>query len=364
MLSFIASTLIAGIIVTSSVCAATPVNPSEATSCLANSSCGPIPGNDGIYSNLATNEPPWPGNMTGPVLNTTFGSPEPDDLLFQNLLAAEWIIFSFYQQGVETFNHSAFVDSGFPPETYERIREIRDNEAGHLRIFQNQISSNSIKPGPCQYSFGFYDAQSFLALQTVIEVGSMAFLTGLELQAQNNASKGALMAVAQTETRHNTWSLISNWRVDPFAGPVDTFYPYADQILQSTNEWVIDGSCPRENPPYPYPQQALIPLAIDKNRTPTILPGSSLSVTSQKSYQGTLFGNDTDYYAVFLHGLSNTTQPFHAHNLSTTVPVQFEQKGVFAMVIATEKSAPTRESVIAGPLILLELPLQVGFQVA
>jgi hypothetical protein len=82
-------------------------------------------------------------------------SPAPDDVLFQNLLSAEWIIYSFYQQAVEVFSSADFTNLGLPNTTYQRIAEIRDNEAGHLRIFQDQISNHSLKPGPCKYEFGF-----------------------------------------------------------------------------------------------------------------------------------------------------------------------------------------------------------------
>ena len=83
-------------------------------------------------------------------MKSTAGVAGPDDVRFQNLLSAEWVVYNFYQAGVEAFNASSFVAQGFPNNTYERIMSIRDNEAGHLRIFQNAISSNSIKPGPCK----------------------------------------------------------------------------------------------------------------------------------------------------------------------------------------------------------------------
>ncbi|KAJ9608719.1 hypothetical protein H2200_006490 [Cladophialophora chaetospira] len=67
---------------------------------------------------------PLPGNITGAIPSTSSGEPGADDLLFQNLLSAEWIIFSFYQAGVETFNAADFVEAGFPNTTYERIQQI------------------------------------------------------------------------------------------------------------------------------------------------------------------------------------------------------------------------------------------------
>ena len=40
-----------------------------------------------------------------------------DDVLWQNLLAAEWLIFSFYDTGVNAFNTSSFTELGLPNTT-------------------------------------------------------------------------------------------------------------------------------------------------------------------------------------------------------------------------------------------------------
>lgn len=181
---------------------ASPIHQDPSIICQSDPKCGPIPGESTLYSDYTGKTPPFPANMTSPVLATTKGPVGEDDLLFQNLLSAEWAVYSFYQQGVEAFNQSDFTDLGLPNTTYQRITEIRDNEAGHLRIFQDSISSASIKPGPCRYEYGFTSAMEFLALQNIIEVSSMAFLTGLAQQAKASSTIGALVAIGQTETRH------------------------------------------------------------------------------------------------------------------------------------------------------------------
>ena len=184
------------------VIAASPVRRDASTSCLSNPKCGPIPGESTFYSDYKGKSPPFPANMTAPVPATVSGPAGEDDVLFQNILSAEWAVFNFYQQGVEAFNESVFTDLGLPNTTYQRITEIRDNEAGHLRIFQDSISATSMKPGPCKYEYDFTNAMEFLALQNIIEVSSMAFLTGLAQQAKALSTIGALSAIGQTETRH------------------------------------------------------------------------------------------------------------------------------------------------------------------
>lgn len=183
--------------------AAVPVRrDASSKSCLSNPKCGPVPGESLYYTDYPYRSPPFPANITGPIAATATGPVGEDDILFQNLLSAEWAVFNFYQQGVEAFNESVFIDLGLPSTSYQRIAEIRDNEAGHLRIFQDSISAASLKPGACKYEYGFSNAREFLALQNIIEVSSMAFLTALAQQAKKLSTVGALMAIGQTETRH------------------------------------------------------------------------------------------------------------------------------------------------------------------
>ncbi|KAK4941941.1 hypothetical protein LTR10_018271 [Elasticomyces elasticus] len=333
---------------------------SPQSSQIANPNYGPIPGESPVYSTTYTIEPPFPGNTTGAVLNTTSGPPGPNDVLWQNILGAEWIIFSFYQQGITTFNESSFTSLGLPNTTYQRFLQIRDNEAGHLRIFQDNISPTSVKPGPCKYKYPFSDAESFLALSTLIEISSMAFVTGMEYQAMDPAAAAALVAVGETETRHTTWSLIDVWNANPFSGPIDTVYPYSNQILEFTRDFIVAGSCPPENPVYPDPPQQLATFDLASN-TSSIAPGSHITATFETQ---PTFANGKDYYAVFFHGKYNISMPFDTKTNTTTIPAAFDPTGIIIAVIADAEGAPTNTSVIAGPLIILENPANVGLSLA
>ena len=322
---------------------------------------GPIPGESTVFSEYRGKQPTFPGNISTPVFPTTTGPPGPDDILFQNLLSAEWVIFNFYQKAVETFNASSFTSIGFPNTTYDRIQEIRNNENGHLRIFQDSISSNSYKPGPCKYEYGFgTDALTFLATQSLIEVSSMAFLTGLVQQAQLNTTKGALTATSQTETRHEVWALIDIWNTNPFAGPIDTVYPYANQIMDITNVFVVPGSCPKSNPVYPDPRQGLPRINAVKNTT-SLKPGQEIQVTFSEQPD---FKEGKDYYAVFFHGFLNVTMPFNLAEKKSTIPASFEDRGIIMMVIADEVGAPTLESVVAGPLTIVRQPEAISIELS
>ncbi|KAF3034332.1 hypothetical protein E8E12_005702 [Didymella heteroderae] len=314
---------------------------------------GPQPGQSPYYSAYRGKVDAFPANVTkAAILATSHGAPGADDLLFQNLLSAEWAIYSFYQQGVSRFNTSAFVEAGFPNTTYGRIAEICDNEAGHLTIFQDAISSASVTPGACEYEFPYTDATSYLELGTLLEVSSMAFLTGLLLQAELDTSKATLVAVAETESRHNTWSLMDVWRASPFAGPADTVFPHANEILETTNLFIVPGSCPPEDPPYPSPNQKL-PLMSNAGNETLEQPGSTISVSFPEKDNQPDFVIGERYYLVAFHGVANASSPFDIKTGTAVFPKDIEpHKGIVVLVIADCPGAPTLESVVAGPLIL------------
>lgn len=313
----------------------------------------PQPGQSPYYSIYRGKSDAFPANITkAATLPTLNGPPGADDLLFQNLLSAEWAIYSFYQQGVSHFNTSTFVEAGFSNTTYDRIAEIRDNEAGHLAIFQNAISSTSVTPGACGYEFPYTDATSYLELGTLLEVSSMAFLTGLVLQAKLDTSKSTLVAIAETESRHNAWSLMDVWRASPFAGPADTVFPYANEILETTNLFIVPGSCPPENPSYPSPTQKL-PLISNIGNATLEQPGSTIGVGFPEKNNQPKFVDGHQYYLVAFHGVANTSAPFDVKTGTAVIPKNIEPyKGIVILVIADRPGAPTLESVVAGPLIL------------
>ena len=334
-------------------------SPSGSSQILDDPKFGPIPAGSSYYTSNNSTSPPFPGNYSQPVFPTSNGTAGPDDLLFQNLLGAEWAIFAFYQFGVETFNQSAFEEAGYPPQTYQRIIEIRDNEAGHARIFEEQISNASTKPALCKYQFGITSPVAYLAAHTVVEISSMSFLTGLILQAQLDSSKAALVAIAETEARHEAWGLIDIWQQSPFGGPVDTVFPYANEILDTTKVFIVPGSCPPGNPDYPVPSQNLPSMSFKENST-TLLPGSPVTFAFPDPTNQPYFEAGKTYYAVYFHGLLSVTEAFDTATNASTIPPEFEARGLFLAVISDTPGAPTIDSVKAGPLIITEQPLVVN----
>ncbi|KXH68976.1 hypothetical protein CSAL01_10497 [Colletotrichum salicis] len=321
---------------------------------LADPTYGPIPGQSTLFSDYKGKAPPFPSNITAPILPTASGDSGPDDQVWQNLLAAEWAIFSFYQQGVEAFNTSSFVAAGFPNTTCNRITEIRNNEAGHLRIFQNQISNTSVKPGSSKYEYPFVDATSFLALTTYLEVASMVFLTGLVQEPKSEAAHGAMVAIATVRLRHETWSLLDVWGANPFSGPSDTVFPYANEILDLTNAFIAPERCSSANPEYPIPNKHL-PAMSAATGTKSIAP---------------VFDDGKSYYAVFFHTVGNTSVSVDVSGwesgdlVNVTIPAEFETKGIIMAVLADCPGAPELDTVVAGLSILLQQPAPIGLLLA
>ncbi|KAJ5273081.1 hypothetical protein N7478_008206 [Penicillium angulare] len=315
-----------------------------------------VPGQSELFASYQGKKTPLAEDWNQIIHPTASGDPGPDDQLFQNLLSAEWVIYNFYQEGVDTFTQVDFTKAGLPKNTYERLKQIRDNEAGHIRIFQDQISGTSLKPGPCTYDFGYNKSSplEYLGLQVYIEVTSQAFLTGLALEAVSDKSKAALMAIGQTETRHNVWGLMDTFGVSPMAGPSDTTYPYAEQILELTNSFIT--KCPSENPVYPSPRQELPQIAIWANGT-TGAPGDKIQPIFYQPKNQPKFEDGKDYWAVFFHGIATVNVPYTPGQEFITIPNQFENStGIIIMNIADTQDSPTAESVVAGPLVLIEQP--------
>ena len=334
-------------------------SPSGSSQILDDPTFGPVPAKSSYYTSNNSTSPPFPGNYSQPVFPTSNGTAGADDLLFQNLLGAEWAIFAFYQYGVETFNQSVFEEAGYPAHTYQRIIEIRDNEAGHARIFEEQISNVSTKPAPCKYQFGITTPIAYLAAHTVVEISSMSFLTGLILQAKLDSSKAALVAIAETESRHEAWGLIDIWQQSPFGGPSDTVFPYANEILDTTKVFIVPGSCPPGNPDYPVPSQSLPSLSY-KDKSTTLLPGSPVTFAFSEPGNQPRFEAGKTYYAVFFHGLTSITEPFDIKTNASIIPPEFEARGLFLAVISDTPGAPTIDSVKAGPLIIIEQPVEIN----
>ncbi|THY65345.1 hypothetical protein D6C97_02444 [Aureobasidium pullulans] len=284
---------------------ALPTREDNSNVSLSDPNYGPIPGESRTYVDYGQTAAPFPGNITGAAIPTETGHPGPDDLLFQNLLSA--------------------------------------------------ISATSVKPGPCTYDYGFNNASTWLALQVVLELSSMAFLTGLVREAELKDTMSALVAIAEVESRHNTWALIDIFNTNPFSGPADTVFPYANEILDLTNRYMVPGSCPAANPVYPSPRQELPATTAVVEKAKGIVEFEFTDAGNQPDWYWQQ--KDRQYYAVYFHGVHNMTMPFDTKTNQSAHPTMFDAgEGMIVAVIANEVGAPSLNSVVAGPALIIEQP--------
>ncbi|EKG18020.1 hypothetical protein MPH_04710 [Macrophomina phaseolina MS6] len=253
-----------------------------------------------------------PGNITAPINATSTGALDPDDVLFQNLLSTEWAIYSFHQQGVEVSSSKDFTGLWLPKTTYNRIAQMRDNEARHLRLLP--------RPG----LFEFREAR------------------GLQIQLWRAYRCLECQAILWT-IRHSV--------------------PYANQILDVTNEFIVPGSCPSENPVYPSPRQNPPPLSFNINAS-TGEPGSDIEFVFLDETNVPTFDGGKEYYAVSSHGVNNLSVLLDTKRNSSVIPLEFKSgRGIIVAVLAEGVGAPTSESVGAGPVFLLEHPQELTRQI-
>jgi hypothetical protein len=170
---------------------------------------------------------------------------------------------------------------------------------------------------------------------------------------QNSEESDENVGIGETETRHAVWAFIAVWGGDPFGGPIETPYPYANQILDTTNHFVVPDSCPSVNPIYPSPRQNLPQIFSSEVGTPGTeitfgyITGTNLTVDFKPHHE---------YFAVFFHVLEIVSVPLDIKNLTSVIPAQFDANGIIIAVIADSIDAPTEESVSAGPVFLLLQP--------
>lgn len=191
-------------------------------------------------------------------------------------------------------------------------------------------------------------------------------------------------AIAETEARHETWALLDIWGASPFAGPADTSFPYANPILDTTRPFVVAGSsCPAANPPVP--ATAAEPAGAERRAGDGVAGaggrGSASRSRTRATSRGFRVGPSGAAPAAttpsIFRGVANVSVAIDA---SRWAPAGWERDRVVVVddpggdpgaasrptgassspVVADAPGAPTEESVVAGPGIMLEQPAELG----
>ncbi|GIK01773.1 hypothetical protein Aspvir_005814 [Aspergillus viridinutans] len=207
---------------------------------------------------------------------------------------------------------------GLPPSPFQTVIWFTDPDRANELIVYDSVLLILLK------------AAEGLRLNLGGSKSSMTNPSDLLLPIQSNRKRLQSRLYHASAHPLNVWSLLDVFNTSPLSSPADTVYPYTNQILDTTNAFVVPGSCPKANPVYPNPRQ--------DNQL--------------------WFEDDTEYYAVFYHGLNTVSVPIGRKTNSSTIPARFDPESSIIMVnIADRRDAPTEESVVAaGPLIVLEQP--------
>ncbi|KAJ5898426.1 hypothetical protein N7504_008714 [Penicillium tannophilum] len=90
----------------------------------------------------------------------------------------------------------------------------------------------------------------------------------------------------------------------------------------------------------------------------TATPGSQIQPYFYQSANQPKFQTGKKYYAVFYHGVNTISVPYDWQKGIVTIPNEFDvASGIIIVNIADEKDAPTENSVVAGPMVILEQPV-------
>jgi len=121
-------------------------------------------------------------------------------LTLENLEAA------YYQQGLNALNESAFNASGFPQGVRAAISVIAAQEADHARTLTSVLGARGWPAvTPCNYTFTFTDARSFVSLLATIEgLGTEAYV-GAAIGLTNKDLLNTAAGIASVEARHTAF---------------------------------------------------------------------------------------------------------------------------------------------------------------
>jgi hypothetical protein len=173
----------------------------------------------------------------------------------------------------------------------------------------------------------------------------MAVFTGLVLQAKLDAPKSALVAIVETESRHNIWGLVDISKANPFTGPSDTIWESTKLSLCPTRV---------QRPPSPRPSQKTPPLSSVANQTIS-QPWSMIIFDFSHQQKQPYLDKDVDYNLVTFHGPVNISALYDSKTSSVIMPSKLKgYKGIIIIVLASAPGAPALDSVVAGPLVLTQ----------
>ncbi|KAG0145777.1 hypothetical protein CROQUDRAFT_45397 [Cronartium quercuum f. sp. fusiforme G11] len=247
-------------------------------------------------------------------------------------LTLEHLEASFYAQGLQKYDQSAFTSAGFSTTTRQSIQTISNDEAAHVSFLTSALQAAGATPvQACNYTFPYTDVKSFLAVSQILEgVGVSAYL-GAAASIQNGNYLTAAGSILTVEARHNAYVRFVNGE-SPFPAAFDT--PVGPRGIV-TLAGPFFASCPSGSAPGLQGFPAL-------NITGKLTAGSTLSIAANNATGATT--------CAFLSGLNSTFSTYADGKCQ--VPSDGKIGAGQIYVFLTNGQNVTDATTIAGPGII------------
>ncbi|KAF8322753.1 ferritin-like domain-containing protein [Cantharellus anzutake] len=255
-----------------------------------------------------------------------------DSDIFQIALTLEHLENAFYTEGLKKYDAAAFRKAGFPDWVRERITQVAEHEATHVKSLEKKLGSAATQP--CTYQFPDTDAKSFVTLAGALEWGGASAYLGAISHLTDPDDITVAGSILATEARQAAWINSAALKGFPWDGSFNTPLT-ADEVLG-----IVQGffkTCPASNPKLiaaPFPSKLTVGKAVlGHNVAVTFTPPS---------------GSTQQFYLALRSGLKTHVSPIVGGQAKLPAHLQ---GNVFATVV-DNPNVTTDANTVAGTAVL------------
>ncbi|KAK6226939.1 hypothetical protein QIS74_00494 [Colletotrichum tabaci] len=273
--------------------------------------------------------------------------PGGDSTILNYALALEYLERAFYGEGLKNYTEAEFCEyAGEVGEKfYKNLRIIYEDEKTHVDYIQKALGASAIAEP--SFSFPVTDAESFLALASILEgVGVSAYLGAAGVIADKTyvPVAGSILTV---EARHSSYIRAALGQ-KPFPAPFDTPLNF-NQVFSLAAQF-ITGFAPG-TPDLPFKAFPELTAGPTRNSEGAVFEGAYKAAVDAKTVPA-----DAEVYAVFFSGLDIYYSEVVVSGEDYVVPeIPEGPKGQVYVVLSTANGKDTKvsdENTVAGVGIL------------
>ena len=155
-------------------------------------------------------------------------------------LTLEHLEATFYREGLEQFDETAFTDLGYLEGVRDSIVAIGEHEAAHVEALQgvvDQLGGEAVEEA--EYDFGYTDLASFLATAAVLEgVGVAAYTGAAQYLIDEDELLTAALTIHGVEARHAAYLNLATATASPFPAAFET--PMTpEEVLAAAGPFIV-----------------------------------------------------------------------------------------------------------------------------